>query len=268
MVHKVYLYSIIMDTSSINSDLGRYNSVSRGKDILVNVGWPERIASIGAGARLLAGGLKNILNHPVRNTIMTATGGYLIYRGVTGNCPLYTFMNQNARHYKSSNINIRTSVYVDEPRQEVYNFWRNLENLPLFMSHLKSVKTTGEKRSSWEAKLPGNIATISWDAEIVNDEPGKVIGWKSVGGSGIDNAGKVEFMDTADGQGTVIQVVISYLPPPGGFIKSKMAGWLSPAFEKVLRNDINSFKNHIEHSEITKKQSFTAGSDIGGNFDL
>jgi len=235
-----------MATTAINRDLERYNS-TRHATLPVNVSWSERLASIAAGTQLISGTFRNITSHPFRNLLTTAVGGYLVYRGLTGNCPLYSYVNNITSHDRTSNINIRTSVYVDKPRQEVYNFWRNLENLPLFMNHLKSVTNLNGNRSAWEAKLPGNIATVSWEAEIVNEDPGKVIGWKSVAGSDIDNAGKVEFMDSDDGRGTVIQAVISYLPPTGGYVKSKIVGLLSPVFEKLVRSDINNFKHYIEN---------------------
>lgn len=252
-----------MATFAINRDLERYNSTSGKMNLPINISWSERLASIAAGARLFSGAAKNILNHPLRNTIIAAAGGYLVYRGVTGNCLLYSYINRATSHERTSNINIRTSVYVDKPRQEIYDFWRNLENLPSFMSHLKSVKNLGGNRSKWEAKLPGNIATVSWEAEIVNDEPGKVIGWKSVAGSDIDNAGKVEFMDAADGRGTVIQAVISYLPPTGGYIKSKIVGLLSPAFAKLVRSDINNFKQHIGDNDDPGLTHFADSQNFG-----
>lgn len=248
-------------TTAINRDLERYNSTSR--PLTVNLTWPERLASIASGASLFSGSIKNIFSHPVRNIVLTATGGYLVYRGITGNCPLYSYITNVISHDRTSNINIRTSVYVDKPRKEVYDFWRNLENLPLFMSHLKRVTQLDSKRSRWEAKLPGNIGSVSWDAEIVNEDPGKVIGWKSVEGSDIDNAGKVEFMDAADGKGTVIQAVISYLPPTGGYLKSKIAGLLSPVFEKLVRSDINNFKHYIESRNEIITGSWSESQNFG-----
>ncbi|MBC7746165.1 MAG: cyclase/dehydrase [Flavobacterium sp.] len=235
-----------MATSFFGRDLERFNSSYHRNPLKNNLSWSERLASIGAGTSMFSVGLRSILSHPLRNGVILATSGYMVYRGVTGYCPVKSFINSKTSGIKSSNVNIRTSVYVDSPRREIYDFWRKLENLPLFMSHLKSVKTLNNKRSRWEAVLPGNIAKVSWEAEIVNDDPGNVIGWKSIEGSEIDNAGKVEFTDAADGHGTVIQVVISYLPPSGGYFKSKITDFLSPVFEKIVRSDINNFKKYLE----------------------
>lgn len=225
-----------------------------------NISFAERAVSVAAGANLIASGLLNIFSHPIRNLIIAGAGGYLVFRGATGYCPVYQFVDRQRSQIKNSNVNIRTSVFINKPRQEIYDFWRNLENLPLFMTHLKRVKQLDAKRSHWESNLPGNLSSISWEAEIVNDIPGSVIGWRSIAGSEIDNAGKVEFTDAADGQGTMLEVVISYLPPKGGFIKSKIADLLSPVFERMVRSDINNFKHYIENRfskiDATNDQDF------------
>lgn len=250
-----------MATSVSNRELER--SIADSHRSPANVSWAERLASIAAGAQLVAGTFKNITSHPVRNIALAGAGGYLLYRGLTGDCALYSFINSMSSRKHAVNINIRTSVYVDKPRQEVYDFWRNLENLPLFMKHLNSVRTLGGNRSKWEAKMPANVGTITWDAEIVNEEPGKVIGWRSLAGSEIDNAGKVEFMDSDDGRGTVIQAIISYMPPTRGFVKSKIAGLLSPVFEKLVRSDINNFKNYIEGQGDTESGYLAESQNFG-----
>jgi uncharacterized membrane protein len=47
------------------------------------------------------------------------------------------------------NVNIRSSFLINKPRQQVYDFWRKLDNLPLFMKHLESVEMIDDTRSHW-----------------------------------------------------------------------------------------------------------------------
>jgi uncharacterized membrane protein len=70
--------------------------------------------------------------------------------------------------------------------------------------------------------IPGNIGKIKWNAEIVKEEPGYLIGWQSLPNSTINNAGKVIFHDALNGQGTELEVVI-YLPPAAGDLGSGLA---------------------------------------------
>jgi uncharacterized membrane protein len=209
----------------------------------VNLEWTERFASVAIGTRLTFSGALRIFKHPFTSVIKLFAGGYLIQRGVTGHCDLYTKLGKNST--EPVNVNIRYTFTVNRPRQEVYDFWRQLENLPLFMSHLDNVQAITNTRSHWEAKIPGDIGNISWDAEIVNDVNGSVIAWQSVPGSTIDNAGKVEFEDAPDGRYTIVKVVISYLPPAGG-IGMGLARLLNPVFEKMVRRDVLNFKDYLE----------------------
>jgi len=141
---------------------------------------------------------------------------------------------------------MRTTFVVNRPRAEVYAAWRNLSSLPRFMRHLTNVTETSNTRSHWEAKIPeGSPVSITWDAEIVKDEPGQLLAWRSLPGSTIDNAGKVEFRDALGHQGTEIKVVIIYRPPAGN-IGSGVAKLINPLFRKIVKKDVLNFKQYIE----------------------
>src|ERR1700712_2819468 len=103
----------------------------------VNLNWPERYTSIIGGVKLGYSGLKNIFKSPFSSILKLGAGGYLLNRGITGHCELYAKIGKNSS--QPVNINIKSSFTVDKPRNEVYNFWRKLDNLPLFMTHLESV---------------------------------------------------------------------------------------------------------------------------------
>jgi uncharacterized membrane protein len=212
-------------------------------DGAINLEWPERYISIAAGVKISLSGLKNIFSSPLTSILKVGAGGYLITRGLTGHCELYTQMGKNST--EPVNVNIRSSFTVNKPRQEVYDFWRKLDNLPKFMNHLQSVEVIDSKRSHWVLKLPIDIAKVSWDAEIVNDEPGYAIGWSSLPGSTIDNAGKVRFKDAEGGEGTIIDVVISYTPPAGG-VGTTLGHVLNPLFKKMVDDDVRNFKQYMD----------------------
>lgn len=207
----------------------------------VNVAPIERIFSAFAGALLFANALSGRSKFSLSKAM---AGGYLLYRGTSGHCLGYDLMGKDHLPDPDKNINIRTSLNVSSSRQEVYNFWRRLENLPLFMKHLESVTTLDEKRSAWKAKIPGGIGSIDWKAEIVKDVPGEFLGWSSLPHADIENAGKVTFRDTISG-GTEIDVVISYRAPLG-VVGTTVARLFTPAFEKMIREDIAGFKHYIE----------------------
>jgi uncharacterized membrane protein len=222
----------------------------------INVGDTERLVSVGLGAFLLSSGLNNLGKHPVRGLLRSLIGGYLVYRGASGYCGIYDSVGKTKGVRHTDAINIRTGLIVNKPKDEVYAFWRKLENLPLFMQHLATVTEIDSKHSHWEAVIPGNIGKIKWNAEIVKEEPGYLIGWQSVPNSMINNAGKVIFNDALGGEGTELEVVITY-HAPAGELGASVAKVLNPVFEKIIRQDIMNFKEYIE----TKHKSPASPND-------
>lgn len=212
----------------------------------INLKWPERYLSVITGVKVGLSGIKHLFSNPFTSIIKISAGGYLLNRGITGHCELYDIAGKTST--EPINATISTSVSVNSPRMEVYDFWRKLDNLPLFMNHLKSVELMEDNLSHWTLKLPGDIADIGWDAAIVFDEPGNMIAWESVPGSMISNNGKVRFIDTSDNE-TLIHVSITYQPPAGG-VGAGMAHLLNPLFRKLVKEDILNFKRYMEVGHI------------------
>jgi uncharacterized membrane protein len=211
---------------------------------VINVGDTERVISGIAGGYLLYRGLSGIGEHPVGGLLKTLIGGFLLYRGASGTCPVYTALGKTEGVNRTKALTVRSSIVVERPREEVYAFWRKLENLPLFMKHLIRVQEHDDIRSTWSADLPG-FGRLLWDAEIVKDIPGFFIGWVSAEEAPMENAGKVEFMDAGPGR-TQVKVVITYRPPAGD-LGVAIASALNPAFKKVVQEEIAGFKERIEN---------------------
>ena len=223
-----------------------------------NVNSAERVISLAAGTYIFYKGLAQFFKHPFIGLQEAALGGYLLYRGATGYCPIYEKLGQDTTDLQA--IRITERFVVSKPREEVYRFWRKLENLPRFMKHLDSVTETDEKNSHWKAILPGSgdLAKISWNAQITREEENRYIGWQSVAGSMIDNAGKVEFTDAVSGAGTELNVELNYFPPAGSFGHG-IAKLLNGVFESMVREDITNFKHYVEGEDY---QTYAANAQI------
>lgn len=219
-----------------------------------NVNTTERLLSIAAGTFILYKGVKQLFSHPIIGLQEAAVGGVLLYRGATGFCPVYDKIGKDSTDLPALRITER--FIVDRPREEVYSFWRNFENLPRFMKHLHSVTELDATQSAWSANIPNDLLKIKWTAEITREEQNRYIGWQSVDGM-IDNAGKVEFADAINGLGTELNVEINYFPPAGN-IGRGVAKLLNGLFENMVREDITNFKHYVEGQEyqtyLTKQQ--------------
>ena len=98
----------------------------------------------------------------------------------------------------SAGVHVEESVTVNRPIGDVFRFWRNFENLPQFMNHLESVSQRETGVSHWVAKGPAGTR-VEWDARIINEIDGKLIGWQSLEGSMVSTAGSVNFRETPRG---------------------------------------------------------------------
>jgi uncharacterized membrane protein len=211
----------------------------------INVGQTERALSAIAGSLLLY----YVTKKHKADALVLLGGGYLLYRAVSGHCPVSSvFHRKGGRTGHASNVNVRTSVVVSRPREEVYAFWRNLENLPLFMKHLDNVDELDATTSAWKLKLPGGVGDVRWEAKIVKEEPGSELSWQSVPGASIENAGKINFSDTPGGA-TRIDVMISYRAPMG-VIGERLSRLLTPVFSNMVEKDILNFKHFMENTSI------------------
>lgn len=247
-----------MDTynSKMSDVLGtQYISPPTTGSSKINVGDVERVASIMGGALLAYYGL----NKPNIGGIgMAAAGGALLYRGATGYCPMNEALGRDSSSGKNISIEITRSLTINKPRSEVYQFWRQLENLPQFMEHLQDIRQLGPKQSHWIAKIPKGVGTVEWDADIVQEEPDSLIAWRSLPGSDVDNAGEVRFTDAPAGRGTVVQAAISYRAPAGA-VGAGIAKLLNPAFKQMVENDLRRFKQLMETGEVITTEGQPAG---------
>lgn len=209
-----------------------------------NVSPSERIVSVLAGSFLFY----NSLTKSRKNIPEAILAGYLFFRGTTGYCFFYKALGKTKPDNRSRNVNIQLNFKVNKPREEVYNFWRELENLPLFMGHLESVKRLNNDISEWNAKIPGGMGNIRWKSEIVKERPNEFLGWHSLPGSGIENAGKVEFKDAKD-SGTNLHVVITYHAPMG-IAGEGVARMFNPYFKEIVEEDVKNFKKYIENKGV------------------
>lgn len=232
-------YHTVNEAQKLSQCKDSQNCSSLIPGVDANVSKLERILMVAAGSYLLY----HALSGPKKSVPQSLAATAMLGRGITGYCPIYQAVGK-VETMKSSNVNIRTNVTIDKPVDEVYAFWRKLENLPKFMSHLKTVQEKNDSHSHWVAQGPAGIGTLSWDAKILMDEPGRVVSWTSVPGSTVDNAGKVVFKQRGSG-GTELDITISYHAPLG-IAGEAAAKLLNPLFENRIKSDIAQLKTYLE----------------------
>ena len=222
-----------------------------------NVGFPERWISSLAGGALIGVGLSR---RSLRGIFLAIGGASLVCRGITGRSALYRTLGINTANQGKSavasvghgqGIKVEKTVVVDRSSEELFRFWRNLENLPRFMNHLESVTQVDDRRSHWVAKAPAGT-TVEWDAEIYNEKKNKLIAWRSLENSDINHAGSVRFEEGPGGHGTEVKVVINY-QAPAGRLGTAIAKLFGEEPERQLEDDLPRFKQLMEAGEIATR---------------
>lgn len=245
------MWSKLMTDTAIPG--ARHNGIHQASaaDARQNVGEPERLASVVTGGLL---GLYGLSRGSAGGLLMAALGGALFYRGLTGHCSVYSALGLTTAQPRGPATSVRAgrgvkvekSIFVNRRPGDLYQYWRNLENLPRFMRHIRSISVSGN-RSHWVVDGPLGVH-LSWDAEIINDRPNELIAWRSLEGSAVDNAGSVHF-EPAGINGTRVTVVLKY-DPPAGRTGAAIAHAFGQDPEPYMEADLRRFKQLMETGEL------------------
>ncbi len=252
-----------------------------------NVDRTERQLAVAAGGVLLVHAL---MSRSSMSLLTGALGAALVWHGQSRRSPLYEALDVNTarqplwgdgdgwsqrqeqpraqswqqsstqpqqeRRYRNA-IEIERAVTINKPAEELYQYWRKLENLPNFMEHLQTVEQIDEKRSHWVARLAGGLP-VAWDAEIVEDQPNERIVWRTLPDAQVQQSGVVTFKPTNGERGTVVKVDIKY-SPPGGIVGETFARMLNGITAQQVKDDIRRFKSLMETGEVPTTEGQPSG---------
>lgn len=226
------------------------NQEMMGRKIMLE--WPSgsgerdqmrRWAIAGGGTLFVLG----LLRRTPRLLALAAAGGYVAYRALSGYNPIGQLVNL-VRSTRQQAVSIRRSITIDQPRSEVYDFWREVENLN-FMEHVGSVRRMGEWRSRWVA-TPLLGVPLEWDAVITDDRENHHITWRSVRHSQIETWGSVHFREAQDGTGTKVHLNLNF-SPPGGVVGTAVARLLNFVTAEQVEEDLRKLKRFLETGDVS-----------------
>lgn len=155
-------------------------------------------------------------------------------------------------------VKVTRSVTIMAPAEALYAFWRNVENIPRIVKHPVSITALSPIESHWVVDAPAG-RHVEWDALIINDEPGKLIAWRSRENSEIANAGSVRFEPAPGDQGTEVTVSLEY-NPPGGKAVALLAKLTGEEGGQQVAEALRRFKALIEAGEIPTTEGQSVGA--------
>lgn len=108
---------------------------------------------------------------------------------------------------KDGKLWVRASALIRASADDLYALWRDVESAPLWREHIVSVRNVGVDLYRWTMRAGDD--TVEWDSQILADEPGRRIAWRSVSGD-MDEAGEVIFETAVGGRGAMVSVLQEY----------------------------------------------------------
>jgi uncharacterized membrane protein len=135
---------------------------------------------------------------------------------------------------------IQKSIDVEVPVSIAYDQWTQFEEFPKFMEGVVEVRQTDDKHVQWTAEVGGE--RHSWVAEIVEQEPDRVIAWRAI--DGVPNTGRVTFEPIENGARASVEMEYE----PEGF-KEKVGAFLG-IDEGQVEDDLERFKDLVESREL------------------
>jgi uncharacterized membrane protein len=157
-------------------------------------------------------------------------------------------------------VHVFEKITIERPADELYRFWRDLTNLPRFMSHLEAVEILSPTRSIWTAKAPAGMR-VRWEAQIINEIEGRLIGWRSTANADVATAGSVRF-DPVGERATEITVHLQY-EPPAGRLGALVASLFGEEPAQQIRDDLRRLKELLDSAPADQPRAEVSREEQG-----
>lgn len=171
---------------------------------------------------------------------------------------VFTALQHSRKAGRQKNmVHVIKSITIDRSPEELYQTWRNFENLARFMPHVLAVQTSGSKHSHWIVQGPAG-KRLEWDSELTEDHPNERIAWRSMPKADMVNSGSVTFEAAPAERGTVVRLEMWYAPP-GGMLGRAIGKLFHKTPEQILPVDLHRFKQMMETGQIVTTEGQPAG---------
>ena len=187
---------------------------------------------------------------------MAVGGGYLIYRGASGQCGLYNRLgidrsgsSGGARPDVSDSApEVKRSVTVDRPPEELHDYWRDPEHLNELVGDFATIEEREPNRLHWTVNGPlGRV--MEWETEIVEDSAGEVLRWETVEGTRLPSEWTVRYQDASGDKGTIVSLEVRF-DPPGGSVGAVLIERLGIAPKTIVDETFRRFRSLAETGEV------------------
>jgi uncharacterized membrane protein len=158
---------------------------------------------------------------------------------------------------KGQALPVEKTIRIAAPVEDVFAYWRNLENFPQWMSHVREVRYIGGDRYHWTVDGPAGVP-VEWDSELLNVTENREMTWRSVDGAAVSHTGRVRF--ESDGDGTRVHVQLRYAPI-GGVIGHAVAKAFGVDPKSEMDDDLLRLKSLVETGRLPRDSAVMRGGN-------
>lgn len=215
----------------------------------------ERAAFVALGGTLLAVGLKR---RSLGGTAAALVGGWLCYRGLGGRGHRYREVDANTEgrddvtdpETSDDAITVERSITIGASADELYQSWRDPEQLSRVVGHFAEVTHPSEDpdHQRWTVRGPLGLS-LGWDAQVVEDRPGELLRWEARNGAALSDEGSVHFHPAPGERGTEVTLRLRF-DPPGGPLGAAAMTRLDMVPTTLVGKALRRFKSLVETGEI------------------
>lgn len=197
---------------------------------------------------LVAGGLAGLYALKRRDMVGLFAAGVslgLLYRSARHNGLLDGGWLRRLFHTRNRQfVPFERQLIVDQPPEFVYEFWRNSENLAVYLPRVRDVKQLQQNLTRWQLKLTDTLR-VEWTAELLEEVPEELLVWRTRNPSDLYHEGWVEFEPLREGRSTRVTIRV-YLLAPGGGAGAKLVEQLRDSSRRFFTEELQRAREVLE----------------------
>jgi uncharacterized membrane protein len=196
-------------------------------------------------------------------------GAALLLRGLTGHCHTYAALGLSTatdgaatdEERASSLLELRQSITISKPADELYRLWQEPRTLPQVLGHFADIEATDSGQSRWRVHGPLK-QTLEFSTRVVEQREAELLRWESDPQQSSRLEGSVSFKRAPRDLGTEVTLQLT-LQPPAGRVGVMLAKLLGPAPKLLVQKALRRFKSLAETGEIPTLMHNPAARDSG-----
>lgn len=193
----------------------------------------DRLGYIVGGVALVLWALRK---PSLAKTAGAGLGGWLLYQAWTGSNPMFRPLGirvnpHPAQAELAETLVVEETITISRPRNEVYDYWRRLENLP---SYRESA------------------------VELIRDEAGETLAWRAMRDARLVQFGSLAFRDAPGARGTIVEARLEYAPS-GGSLGTALAHIMGHSPQRLIAENLRRARQLLETGVISSTEGQPSG---------